>query len=194
LSASTIFRLYNSTGRDGSPRHPFVTTMSPDRRLSSVLHGIKMGYWAPDVASCFLEVFLRRERSEYRHKKNVFISRAEQGKYHIAEFHLSAPLNLYSIAQAATDGVIQSAIYSNQPEKDDFTKWVLEQGYDGIEFHSNQNKAFICYALFEATVDRIRIESLTAAGFMTKSLGDCPAIMVEIIDAFTGIADINFEG
>lgn len=188
-----IFRIYNSKGRDGKLRSPFWVSMAADQRLSSVKYGIEIGYWAPEVASCFLEVFLRRGKGEYRLQSVANIDRPTQARYHIAEYHLTDSLNLYTINQAITDNICTSAIYSNEPEKDEFVKDIFDKGYDGIEYSSNHHRDFVCYAIFSRAIKKLEVESTYSPKFNSNSLGKSPKALAEIIRRFEGMCDINFE-
>jgi len=193
VKPASLYRIFNAFNTDGSPRSCFWSIAGPEYRLSSTTLGIKIGYWAKTPSASFLEVFLRRRDGDYKRKDSVNIDRYTQATYHIAEYVPGFELNLYSIADAERDGVVLSSIYSDSDEKDAFVRDVYNAGYDGIEYAANHGRDFTCYALFEATVDKLKTDSMTAAGFHQDSLGNCPAVLEEIILAFDGIAAINFE-
>lgn len=192
-----LVRLYRSSRYDqetGTTKNysPFFFSHGADRRLSSDKFGIKVGYWAPRIEPCFLEVFLRREEGEFMAKAPEEVTLRQQELYKVCKIILPdhRPLKLFSAAESKD--LCSSAVYSNGEEKDNFVKAVYDsdQNFDGIEYRSNHNADHLCYAIFERSVDRINNTTLDLK-IKDQTLASNPRDLLQIIDAFDSV---TFEG
>ncbi|MFK5984829.1 MAG: hypothetical protein QM479_05335 [Pseudomonadota bacterium] len=185
---SHLLRLYNSKGNANATYDAFWSSSGPDRRLSSEKYNIKMGYWAPHIESCFLEVFLRRRPGFFVPEMEANIDCDTQLRYHIAKLTLAHSLTL--VPHTVQDIVCSSAYYSNELEKDNFVKHCYDHpiGFDGIEYRSNHSSSFICYALFDRSIQKLKLESnLPNNHFECQPLSNSPRDMLQVLKAFSGV-------
>ncbi len=190
---SHLVRLYNSVWVDGAgtkhKANPYYCPSGPDKRLSSRRYGINIGYWAPNLVSCFQEVFLRKGEGEFAPKSHYDVSLSEQQLYKVCKIRVPKLSPLCLVPLDGTDSVCRSAIYSDQPEKDEFVRHCYEHdlNYDGIIYRSNHNPSLECFALFERSVKKIE-SAISLYQCKDEPLGNFPKDMLDIISTFPKVS------